>query len=221
MTPDKTNSREDLLKRLMKLNEELGKKGYLLKNILKGMEERGEKLENPLREKVKKVAKDSENAFVTARETLKEFSDKCKGEEQEIYNDIVGIVDGFQRSTGKDEVESTYLERAGQFLSGISKDFGEKLRGIGTKFATAVKDLFKGMENLAKSAVKALSKERSVAGQTTKKSHIEAMEKQKASKSILRKDGLERPKKHVTFAEKIEEVRKIEASGKGRKTFQR
>ena len=84
MTPDKTNSREDLLKRLMKLNEELGKKGYLLKNILKGMEERGEKLENPLREKVKKVAKDSENAFVTARETLKEFSDKCKGEEQEI-----------------------------------------------------------------------------------------------------------------------------------------
>ena len=152
MTPDKTNSREDLLKRLMKLNEELGKKGYLLKNILKGMEERGEKLENPLREKVKKVAKDSENAFVTARETLKEFSDKCKGEEQEI--DIVGIVDGFQRSTGKDEVESTYLKKSGQFLSDMSKDFGEKLKTLGSKIATNVKDLFGKTKNLCESLSK-------------------------------------------------------------------
>ena len=135
-----------------------------------------------------------DNALGKMSKYCREFGDIAdtvfpeeKEKARETSHSVAGGIDKFRVSMRKAEVKSIKgLIKVEQYLGDMSKDLGKKLENLGTKFATAVKDLFKGMENLAKSAVKALSKERSVAGQTTKKSHIEAMEKQKASKDTNR-----------------------------------
>ena len=164
----------------------------MIAELSQEIDTKAQKSEKLRAEEGKGVAKFVSNSLDTIAKGLKTFASKSGEKAKEIYHGLSDNITKFQKSMKESGVKSLdYLKKSGQFLSDMSKKFGEKLKNLGTKIAINVKDLFGKMQDLCKSVVVNLSKEQ--------------------QHNLPRQHEITKPKKHVTFAKRIEEVREIEA----------
>ena len=143
---------EELQKHLKEMNERIGSFTNKLDQEIATQKEELEKLRA---EEGKGITEFVSNSLDAIGKGLKIFGNKSGEKAKEIYHGISNNIGEFQKSMKESGVKPLeYLKKSGQLLSDMSKDFGEKLKTLGSKIATNVKDFFGKTKNLCESLSK-------------------------------------------------------------------